>query len=169
MATEQIIAGRYRIIKVLGKGGFGTTYLAIDQENYATSPCVVKQFSSPWQSLPSIKKASRLFELEATRLKTLDKHPQIPKIFNYFNIDNIPYIVLEYIQGDSLSKILDERGVFNESQIRYLLKNLLPVLEFIHSQNVIHRDIKPENIIRSVNGQLVLVDFGAAKEAFGSA
>ncbi|MFO7030680.1 serine/threonine protein kinase [Limnospira fusiformis CCALA 023] len=169
MTTEQIIAGRYRIIKLLGEGGFSTTYLAIDQQNPATSPCVVKQFSPQLKGRESINKASELFELEATRLQSLGKHPQIAQIFNYFKIDNIQYMVLEYIEGDNLSEILAKRGVFNESQIRYLLNNLLPVLEFVHSENIIHRDIKPENIIRSANGQLVLVDFGAAKEAIGSA
>ncbi|MDT9178091.1 MAG: serine/threonine protein kinase [Limnospira sp. PMC 1291.21] len=169
MKTEQIIAGRYRIIKCLGEGGFSTTYLAIDQQNSANSPCVVKHFSPQWKGRESLAKASELFELEATRLENLGKHPQIAQIFNYFKVDNSQYLVLEYIEGDNLSEILAKRGVFNESQIRYLLANLLPVLEFVHSENIIHRDIKPENIIRSANGQLVLVDFGAAKEAIGSA
>lgn len=169
MTTEQIIAERYRIIKSLGEGGFSKTFLAIDQKNSSTSPCVVKQFCPQFQYVENLPKASELFELEATRLESLGKHPQIAQIFNYFKLDNIQYLILEFIEGQNLTQILETTGIFNESQIRYLLTNLLPVLEFIHSHNIIHRDIKPDNIIRSPNGQLVLVDFGAAKQAIGSA
>ncbi|MGC9523936.1 MAG: protein kinase domain-containing protein [Limnospira sp.] len=169
MTNEQIVGGRYRIIKCLGSGGFGRTFLATDDRNPTASPCVLKQFCPRSQHPEHLQKATELFELEAVRLENLGKHPQIARLIDYFKIEDSQYLVLEYIEGQNLRQILETRGRFNESQIRYLLGNLLPVLEFIHSHNIIHRDIKPENIIRSPNGQLVIVDFGAAKQAIGSA
>ena len=92
------------------------------------------------------------------------KHPQIPELFAYFSVDSRQYLVQEFVKGETLQQELDSRGVFNESQIRELLIDLLSVLQFVHSHNVIHRDIKPENVIRrEADKKLVLVDFGAAK------
>lgn len=169
MTNEQIVGGRYRIIKCLGAGGFGRTFLAIDDRDPTPSPCVLKQFCPRSQNPEHLQKAAELFEREAARLENLGKHPQIARLLDYFKIEDSQYLVLEYIEGKNLRQILETRGRFNEAQIRHLLGNLLPVLEFIHSHNIIHRDIKPENLIRSPNGQLVVVDFGAAKQAIGSA
>jgi serine/threonine protein kinase len=100
----------------------------------------------------------------------LGKHPQIPELFAHFEQDNRQYIVQEFIDGQNLAEELAETGVFLEKQICNLLGDLLPVLQFIHEGQVIHRDIKPENIIRRrSDGRLVLVDFGAAKYATGTA
>ncbi|MDB9336337.1 serine/threonine-protein kinase, partial [Nodularia spumigena] len=112
----------------------------------------------------SIEKASQLFSQEAERLEELGKHPQIPELMAYFTADNRQYLVQEFVKGETLQAELDKNGVFSEKQIRELLIELLYILQFVHSQQVIHRDIKPENIIRrSADNKLFLVDFGAAK------
>jgi len=117
-----------------------------------------------------VQKAAELFTQEAVRLDELGKHPQIPELLAYFSQDSQQYLVQEFIEGQDLAQELADRGAFNEAQIRSLLNDLLPVLQFVHQHQVIHRDIKPENIIRRRrDSQLVLVDFGASKVATGTA
>lgn len=151
--------------KIIGQGGFGRTFLAVDEYKPSKPPCVIKQFYPQVQGTSSIQKAAELFELEAVRLEQLGKHSQIPDLLAYFSQDGRQYLVQEFIDGENLAEALESKGYFSETQICDLLNNLLPVFEFIHSRQVIHRDIKPENIILRQNGQLVLVDFGAAKYA----
>jgi len=165
--TPFLLKGRYRCDRTLGKGGFGRTYLARDGDRSHTR-VVVKQFI-PNEELRNnslaLKKALNLFEQEAQRLLQLDQHPQIPTLFDSFKANKSHYLVQQFIEGPTLAEILAKRGKpFTEAQIRAVLLNLLPVLHFIHSHNIIHRDIKPENVIRrSSDRRLVLIDFGAAK------
>ncbi|MEG4318047.1 serine/threonine-protein kinase [Microcoleus sp. Aus8_D1] len=156
---------RYRSQKIIGQGGFGRTFLAVDEYKPSKPPCVIKQFYPQAQGTYSIQKATELFEQEAVRLEQLGKHSQIPDLLAYFSQDGRQYLVQEFIDGENLAQALESQGYFRETQIRDLLNNLLPTFEFIHSRQVIHRDIKPENIILRQDGQLVLVDFGAAKYA----
>lgn len=156
---------RYGAQKIIGQGGFWRTFLAIDKYKPSKPPCVIKQFYPQFQGTSSIQKATELFALEAVRLEQLGKHSQIPDLLAYFSQDGRQYLVQEFIDGENLAQTLESKGYFSETQIRNLLNNLLPVFQFIHSRQVIHRDIKPENIILRQDGQLVLVDFGAAKYA----
>ncbi len=162
-----LLKERYRAIELIGQGGFGRTFLAVDEHKPSKPPCVIKQFFP--QALGSYRslKAAELFEQEAVRLDDLGKHPQIPELFAHFEQEGHQYLVQEFIEGQNLAQVLAAKGTFNETQIRNLLGSLLPVLEFIHSHNIIHRDIKPENILSCPDGRLVLVDFGAAKYAAG--
>lgn len=162
--SRLLLKERYRALQAIGQGGFGKTFLAIDEDKPSKPKCVIKQFLPQAQSLKILKKAAELFEQEAVRLDELGKHPQIPELFAHFEQDALLYLVQEFIDGDNLAQELEEFGAFDETKIWQLLRSLLPVLEFVHSHQVIHRDIKPENIIRRhQDGQLVLVDFGAAK------
>ena len=163
--NKLLLGDRYGTQKIIGQGGFGRTFLAIDEYKPSKPPCVIKQFYPQVQGTSSIQKAAELFELEAVRLEQLGKHSQIPELLAYFSQDERQYLVQEFIDGENLAEALESKGYFSETQIRDLLNNLLPVFEFIHSRQVIHRDIKPENIILRQDGQLVLVDFGAAKYA----
>jgi len=159
-----LLRERYVPQSILGQGGFGRTFLAIDEDKPSKPYCVIKQFLPQSQGTDSIEKASQLFAQEAQRLEELGKHPQIPELIAYFTTDNRQYLVQEFVKGETLQGELDRNGVFSEPQIRELLIELLQILEFVHSQQVIHRDIKPENIIRrSSDNKLFLVDFGAAK------
>jgi len=154
--------GRYWAKEVIGKGGFGRTFLAVDEDKPSKPFCVIKQFLP--DDPKSLTKGMELFEQEAQQLEILGKHPQIPELFAYFIENNQSYLIQEFINGITLTKELADHGVFSEQQIRALLIDLLNILEFVHSKNVIHRDIKPDNIIRrQADQKLVLVDFGAAK------
>jgi serine/threonine protein kinase len=168
--SKLLLKERYRAIKPIGQGGFGRTFLAIDEDKPSKPHCVIKQFYPQAQGTSTVQKAVELFTQEAMRLDELGRHPQIPELLAYFTQDDRQYLVQEFIDGLNLAQELEQKGAFNETQIRQLLNDLLPVLQFCHARQVIHRDIKPENIIRrttpqSSNGNLVLVDFGAAKEA----
>jgi serine/threonine protein kinase len=163
--NKLLLADRYRAQKIIGQGGFGRTFLAVDEHKPSRPVCVIKQFYPQAQGTSNIQKATELFEQEAVRLEQLGKHPQIPDLLAYFSQDGRQYLVQEFIDGQNLAKTLEAEGYFSERRIRDLLNNLLPVFEFIHSRQVIHRDIKLENIILRSNGELVLVDFGAAKYA----
>jgi len=161
-----VLAERYRPLKIIGQGGFGRTFKAVDEYRPSKPFCVIKQFLPQAQGTKNQEKAALLFAQEAERLDSLGRHPQIPELFAYYTQDNRQYLVQEFIDGQNLKQELELSGAFDERQIRELLKSLLSVLEFIHSQQVIHRDIKPENIIRRRrDNQLLLVDFGAAKYA----
>ncbi len=144
---------RYLPIQLIGQGGFGRTFLAIDEDKPSKPRCVIKQFLPITQNPRSLKKAAELFEQEAVRLEELGEHPQIPELLAHFTLNGQQYLVQEFIDGKTLAEILEVHGAFSESQVVTVLSSLLPVLSFIHAHHVIHRDIKPANII-SVSGQV---------------
>ncbi len=162
--NKLLLKDRYRAVKPIGQGGFGKTFLATDEDKPSKPYCVIKQFFPQIEGTDAIKKGAELFAREAMQLEELGEHEQIPTLFAYFAEDSRQYLIQEFIDGENLAGELAHSGAYDESYIISLLQDLLKVLEFVHSRNVIHRDIKPENIIRPQdNGQLVLVDFGAAK------
>jgi serine/threonine protein kinase len=162
--SKLLLRARYAPQSILGQGVSGRTFLAIDEDKPSKPFCVIKQFLPQAQGTDSIEKASQLFAQEAQRLEELGKHPQIPELMAYFTADNRQYLVQEFVQGETLEAELNRNGVFAENQIRELLIEILHILQFVHSKQVIHRDITPENIIRrSADNKLFLVDFGAAK------
>lgn len=178
--SKLLLKERYRAIKPIGQGGFGKTFLAVDEDKPSKPYCVIKQFYPQIRGTTALQKATELFNQEAVRLEHLGEHPQIPDLFAYFVQDGRQYLIQEFIDGQNLAQELGQFGCYGEAQIRHLLLDLLPVLQFCHDRNVIHRDIKPDNIIRrrqlpgrstqispSASGNLVLVDFGASKSADG--
>jgi WD40 repeat protein len=159
-----VLRGRYKAVKPLGQGGFGRTYLALDEDRLNTY-CVIKQFAPQVQSEKSREKAEQLFTQEAVRLDELERHPQIPNLLAYFKQDDYFYLVQQFIEGQSLLQEMRQQGGLNERQIRDVLADVLPVLRFIHKHQVIHRDITPTNILRrKADDRLVLIDFGVAKQ-----
>lgn len=151
----------------------GRTFLALDQDRL-NAPCAIKQLL-PAPEIQSdsqaMAKVTELFEQEARQLLLLgEQHSQIPALLAYFEQDKRLYLVQQFIEGQTLWQEMQRFGAFKEEQIRQLLLDLLPVLQFVHERQVIHRDIKPANIIRredgrqSSGGQLVLIDFGIAKQ-----
>ncbi|MEH2368943.1 serine/threonine-protein kinase [Nostoc sp.] len=168
--AKLLLKERYRAIKPIGQGGFGKTFLAVDEDKPSKPRCVIKQFYPQSQGTNTLAKAVELFNQEAVQLDELGKHPQIPELLAYFTQEARQYLVQEFIDGQNLAQELAHRGAFSEIEIWQLLNDLLPVLQFCHARQVIHRDIKPENIIlRESDRKLVLVDFGAAKSATGAA
>ena len=162
---ELLLKQRYRALAVIGRGGFGRTFLAIDEHLPTQPKCAIKQLCFQKENTEVWHKAVNLFQQEALRLNELE-HSQIPKLLAQFEQNQKFYIVEELVEGQTLAQELQQQGVFQEPQIWEILKSLLLILQFIHSRQVIHRDIKPENIMRrSVRGDLVLIDFGVAKLA----
>lgn len=162
--SKLLLKERYRAIKPIGQGGFGRTFLAVDEDKPSKPRCVIKQFYPQAQGTDTVQKVAELFTQEAVQLDELGQHPQIPELLAYFTQDDRQYLVQEFIDGYNLAQELTQKGAFKETQIRQLLTDLLNILQFCHARQVIHRDIKPENIIlRSSDRKLVLVDFGASK------
>lgn len=160
-----LLAGRYRRIAELGTGGFGQTFLAQDMQPPGGLTCVIKQFKPTNQEAQFLAIARRLFDTEVETLRKLGQHNQIPALLDFFEEDNEFYLVQEFIDGQTLSEEFASREPFSETEAIDLLKDVLSILEFVHSQHVIHRDIKPGNLIRrGSDGKIVLIDFGAVKE-----
>ncbi len=161
----------YRIVRELGHGGFGRTYLAEDAHRF-NEPCVLKEFAPQVHGSYALQKSEELFEREAGVLYKL-QHNQIPRFRELFRVSisdrGYLFLVQDYVPGQTYRFLLDARkrqGLrFIEAEINQLLIQILPVLEYIHSLGVIHRDISPDNLIlRSSDGMPVLIDFGGVKQ-----
>jgi len=162
---SEIIGGRYRIMRYLGGGGFGQTYLAKDQHLPGKPECVVKKLLPRVNDAKSFEVARRLFDREAEVLYALGSHDQIPQLFAHFEEDRQFYLVQQYVEGIVLSKELKSGRSFDENQVIELLTQILNILSFVHEQQVIHRDIKPSNLIRRQSDQsIVMIDFGGVKQ-----
>ena len=152
LSPNTILQSRYRIIRELGHGGMGTVYEAIDER----VNCLV--------ALKTTRAAS---VREAELLANL-RHPALPKVTDYFSDKDGYFLVMEYIPGDDLAKLLEIRGrPFPESVIVQWADELLGVLQYLHSKQLLHRDIKPSNLKLTGDGELFLLDFGLAKGAVG--
>ncbi|WP_416670483.1 protein kinase domain-containing protein [Egbenema bharatensis] len=165
-----MLANRYRMIKKLGEGGFGQTFLAQDVQMPSQRTCVIKQLK-PMTANPEIyQMIQERFQREATVLEKLgERSRQIPSLYAYFCENQEFFLIQEWIEGATLSDRIHAQTVLSAGAVREILLNLLPVLEFIHSQGIIHRDIKPDNIIIRQADQLpVLIDFGAVRETMGT-
>ncbi|NET33680.1 MAG: CHASE2 domain-containing protein [Cyanothece sp. SIO1E1] len=160
-----ILGGRYKIVRVLGSGGFSETYVAADIQRPSNPNCVVKRLRLVSDDLDMLKLARRMFSTEAETLERLSEHEQIPQLLAYFEEDNEFYLVQELIIGHPLSNELLPNRPLPEAKVLAILRDLLHVLQFVHGQGVIHRDIKPSNIIRRASdGKLILIDFGIVKQ-----
>jgi serine/threonine-protein kinase len=155
---------RYRVMRLLGQGGFGATFLAHDQILPGEPSCVIKQLRPSGTSPQVLQMARELFEREAKTLGTIGNHPQIPRLLDFFEEKEQFYLVQEYISGSTLQQEVKLNGTFSETGVKQFLSETLPLLQYIHEHKVIHRDIKPANLIRrSQDARMVLIDFGAVK------
>src|SRR4028119_1399220 len=165
----KILRNRYEIIKDLGKGGFGDTYLAKDLDLPGKPHCVVKHLQ-PKDNRPAVLSlARRLFDTEAKVLYNLGNQcQQIPTLFAHFEENGQFYLVQEFIDGHDLKTEIIAGQQLSESDVITLLKSILEVLAVAHEHQpkaVIHRDIKPANLMRRrQDGKIILIDFGAVKE-----
>ncbi len=157
----QITRRGYKIIKQLGQGGFGTTYLVVEEVGSMSYQYALKHFTFPSHDPDSYATAQRLFQREAAILKTLNGHPQIPNFIDYWDENQEFYLLQEFISGDTLYNELNHDKKSEEYVVEFLT-SILEILRFVHQSKIIHRDINPSNIIRrSSDNQLVLIDFGA--------
>jgi serine/threonine-protein kinase len=162
--TPLKLRDRYRVIQALGQGGFGATFLAADESLPGEPSCVIKQLRPTTTAAHVLEMARELFEREARTLGKIGNHPQVPRLLDYFEDQQQFYLVQEYISGSTLQQEVRHSGPLSEAGVKQFLSEILPVLQYIHSQHVIHRDIKPANMIRrEQDRKLVLIDFGAVK------
>ena len=161
----ELLDGRYQIKEVLGRGGFGKTFLAEDTELGDYPLCVVKQLQPDFSDLNLLEKAKDLFDREAETLAMLGKHSHIPTLLAYFKENDEFYIVQEYIDGHTLEQELIPNRPLSEQEVIEIIREILEIIQFVHSYSVIHRDIKPSNLIRrKKDNNLVLIDFGSVKK-----
>ncbi len=167
LATGKVVENRYHILRQLGQGGFGRTYLALDK-NHENKNCVLKEFAPQVEAEQDLLKAKELFEREASVLKKL-QHPQIPRFHASLQAKlgkkDFFFLVQDYVEGDNYYQLLEKRQNFSEEEVIKLLQEILPVLSYIHSLDVVHRDISPDNLILRTSDNLpVLIDFGGVKQ-----
>lgn len=144
---------KYQLVKKIGNGSFGKVYLAVDE-----------RLHKRW-AIKCIPRSVPNAELEGFLLNKL-KHPGIPAIWDVFSGEKNWYLVMEYVEGQTLGEFLLERGRVRTGQVLAWGIELCDILIYLHERNpaVIHGDLKPENIIKNKDGKLVLIDFGAARE-----
>ncbi|MBN2551088.1 MAG: SUMF1/EgtB/PvdO family nonheme iron enzyme [Anaerolineales bacterium] len=158
LATGQILNNRYRIVKLLGQGGFGAVYQAWDTN--LDEPVAIKE------SIETSPAAQKQFQIEAKLLFNL-RHANLPRVHDFFIIPGTGmYLAMDFIEGEDLEIILQKAGGYlTEAQVLPWILQVCDALIYLHGQNpaIIHRDIKPANIKITPQGQAVLVDFGLAK------
>jgi serine/threonine protein kinase len=165
--------GRYQIIGQLGHGGMGAVYLAKDMELFGRL-CVVKQMRPFFATQSERRKAEEDFKREAEVLARLNHpgHPRIPEVYGYFVEGMDQFLVMKYIEGESLERRLERlKHPFSEAEVVRCALEVANALVYLHSrkpQPVIHRDIKPANIIVDPEDRVWLVDFGLARAAVSS-
>ncbi len=189
IAPKELPAGTdlhgYRILKPLGAGGFGITYLA--EEDYLSRRVVIKEsfpdslcyrqtktlhvcLNDPDNGAANYDWARGNFLREARILASLD-HPYIAKVYSYFEANNTAYYVTEYIDGLSLGELADDYArsghPLSQDALLGLMVRMLDALDYMHNKQLLHRDIKPDNILINQSGLPILIDFGAARESYG--
>ena len=173
------LIGRYTIEGVLGQGGFGITYLGMDELH--EKPVAIKEFfpqgivtrNIEYQDTVTVtfvgekdnyEKGKERFLKEARTMAKFSKDEGIVKALDFFEINNTAYIVMEYLEGVTLKQYLRENKRIDAEDLVELLVPLIESLDEIHSQGLIHRDISPDNIMVLPDGRIKLMDFGAARD-----
>jgi serine/threonine-protein kinase len=174
LQTGDVIGTYYTIIKKLGNGAYGHTYLATNAQNLDQN-CVVKHLHPNTSNPDQLQFCQQLFKREAETLQKLARNnPNIPLLSAYFEENGEFYLVQEYIEGHTLTNELKLGEKLPEQEVIELITELLEIVAYLHNNEVIHRDIKPENIMRrspltplqkgGAKGDLILIDFGAVKQ-----
>jgi serine/threonine protein kinase len=163
-ASTAILAERYVVDQILGRGGMSTVYRAFDLR-FSNRVVAVKEMVDQFATPEERKEAERDFQREADLLATL-RHPAIPAVFDRFSQNSRHYLVMECIEGENLETLLSRRTEpYPESQVRTWALQLCALLRYLHEQQppVIFRDLKPGNIVVGQEGTLRLIDFGIAR------
>ncbi len=169
----------YELVRVLGAGGFGITYLAFDDRH--NRPVAIKEYLPDVLALrdPTDKVLPKSlakvddFEWGLDRFmeeaKTLARfrHQNLIDVYRFFRSNGTAYIVMEYAEGRNLTEVLERKGTLDEDELKSILYPLLDGLRLVHAKDFLHRDIKPDNIVVRRDGSPVLIDFGAARQDLG--
>ncbi|WP_370460859.1 bifunctional serine/threonine-protein kinase/formylglycine-generating enzyme family protein [Brasilonema octagenarum] len=166
MFVGRVLRNCYKIVRLLGSGGFGDTYLAENLDLPGHPLCVVKHLKPRDPNPDVLQIARRLFASEAQVLYRLGhENNQIPRLFAHFEENGEFYLVQEYVEGNDLSSEVIAGKRWSEQEVTQLLREILEILTLVHKQDIIHRDIKPQNLMRRrQDGKIILIDFGAVKE-----
>ena len=157
-----LIRGKYEIIELAGRGGMSKVYRAIDvnlKKNWA-----IKEISKKVEGEADRVRIQAAIA-EANMMKKLD-HPSIPRVVDIIEEADVIYVVMDYIEGETLEALLDKKGVMPVNKVVEWAKALCEVLAYLHRQKppIIYRDMKPGNVIITSNGNVKLIDFGIARE-----
>ena len=179
LRKETRLIGRYTIKSVLGQGGFGITYLGMD-ELYQRKVAIKEFFpqgivtrNTEYEDTVTVtfveekadyEKGKERFLKEARTMAKFSKDEGIVKVLDFFEINNTAYIVMEYLEGITLKQYIRENQRITSEELVRLLVPLIESLDEIHSQGMIHRDISPDNIMVLPDGRIKLMDFGAARD-----
>ena len=157
----ELVDGKYRILSEIGHGGMSVVYLAINEK--ANKTWAIKEIRRDGKNDYNMVRQSLITEIET--LKSV-KHPKLPSIVDIIEDEGSFIIVMDYIEGRSLEKILEENGPQPEEYVKEWAKQLCDVLGYLHSCNppIIYRDMKPSNIMLKPNGEIMIIDFGTAKK-----
>ncbi|TAF10452.1 MAG: serine/threonine protein kinase [Nostocales cyanobacterium] len=164
MLTGKILqSGKYTIIQEIGRGGFGVTFKAT--HHYLGQEVVIKTINERLRQHSDFPKFERQFQDEARRLATCI-HPNIVRVSDFFVEDGLPYMVMEYIPGETLGQTFVLPGIpLSEETAIHYIRQIGAALQVVHNNGLLHRDIKPDNIIlRQGTQEVVLIDFGIARE-----
>ena len=155
--------GKYTILQEIGRGGFGVTFKAM--HHYLGQEVVMKTINERLRQHPDFPKFQRQFQDEARRLAAC-VHPHIVRVSDFFEEDSLPYMVMEYIRGDTLGAAFVLPGIpLPEATAIHYIRQIGAALQVVHNNGLLHRDIKPDNIIlRQGTQEVVLIDFGIARE-----
>lgn len=157
----QSLQGRYRIVTLLGKGGMGAVYRAWDLR--LKIPVAVKEMvAQPGLDAQTLTELREQFEQEAVTLARMD-HSNLVDVNDFFEEEGNAYLVMDYVEGESLAELIAREGVQTEEQVILWAQQILDALAYCHAQGILHRDIKPQNVIVRLDGRAVLVDFGLVK------
>jgi serine/threonine protein kinase, bacterial len=169
MQVSARLNNRYEIVRDLGDGGFGKTFLVRDLQMPSARECVVKQLKPLHENAEIYAMVQERFQREAAILEQLGEHDQVPRLYAYFCEADLFYLVEEYVEGDTLTQKVQREGAQSEAIVTAMLVNLLPAIVHVHQQKIVHRDIKPDNILlRKSDQKPVLIDFGAVKETMAT-
>ncbi len=174
-----LIDGRYRVEGVLGEGGFGITYLGYNQK--LGMPVAIKEYFPQGTTYRDTSGSNEVyvgtedaesffnhgkerFLSEAKTLVRFNSEPGIVSVMDFVEENKTAYLIMEYLEGETLQQYLKRHGKLSATETFEMLEPMMRTLEKVHAAGVIHRDISPDNIMRLKNGQLKLMDFGAARE-----
>lgn len=158
-----VIEGKYEILKLVGRGGMSKVYLAMDKR--LNKQWAVKEIEKSTREKNTNEVVIQSAIAEANLIKRLD-HPALPRIVDIIDRDNVIYVIMDYIEGEPLSKIIDEYGAQPQELVIEWAKQLCEVLDYLHTRkpSIIYRDMKPANVMLKPDGNLKLIDFGIARE-----
>jgi serine/threonine protein kinase len=161
LEAGQVLQNRYRIVSMLGQGGMGAVYKAWDTR-LNVSLAIKEMVPQPSLDQQTLEQLRQQFQQEAQILARLS-HPHLVRVTDFFEEDGKAYLVMDFVEGESLAERIEREGALPEHQVLEWAEQLLDSLAYCHAQGIIHRDIKPQNVIIRSDGRAILVDFGLVK------